>query len=161
MKTKMIGLLLMGVATTALAMSPADLDNRIRTLTERFEAFQQEPSKSIPAETLRRAQGIILLDRTKAGFLFAYQGGGGVAMVKDSKLGTWSPVGFLSANQASLGFQIGGEQTFYVILLMTTNSTRMLVDPTVEFGGEAPRHRRERHQRSPDADAFGCVGARL
>ena len=44
-----------------------------------------------PAETLRKAQGIILLDRTKAGFLFAYQGGGGVAMVKDAKQGQMEP----------------------------------------------------------------------
>src|SRR5580658_227417 len=107
MKTKFIGFLLLGLATTALAIEPAELDNRIRALTDRFETFQHMAGKSIPADILRKAQGIILLDRTKAGFLFAYQGGTGVAMVKDPALDTWGSAAFLTANQASLGFQVG------------------------------------------------------
>ncbi len=137
MKTKIIGFVLLGLASVALAIEPQELDNRIRALTDKFDAFQRQPDKCIPAETLRKAQGIILLDRTKAGFLFAYQGGGGVAMVRDAKEHKWSPVAFLDANEASLGFQVGGEQHFYIVLLMTTNATRMLIDQKFEFGGEA------------------------
>jgi lipid-binding SYLF domain-containing protein len=43
----------------------------------------------------------------------------------------------VSANEASLGFQIGGEQNFLVILLMNTNVTRLLTEPNFDFGGEA------------------------
>ena len=137
MKTIMLGLISLGLATTALAIEPTELDARIRTLTSKFDAMQHKPDRSIPADTLAKAKGIILMDRTKAGFIFAYQGGGGVAMVKDSQTGKWSPAAFVNANEASLGFQIGGEQNFFVILLMTTNSTRLLTDPSFEFGGEA------------------------
>jgi SH3 domain-containing YSC84-like protein 1 len=137
MKTKLIGLLLLGFATAAMAIEPSELDNRIRMLTGKFEAFQQQPGKSIPADVLRHAQGIILLDRTKAGFLFAYQGGAGVAMVKDPKLDKWSPVAFLDANEASLGFQVGGEQHFCIVLLMTTNAAKRLTDQKIDFSGEA------------------------
>jgi lipid-binding SYLF domain-containing protein len=128
--------MLLCVATTAFALDPAQLDNRVRSLTERFEEFQHS-GKAIPANILSQAQGIVLLDRTKAGFLFAYQGGGGIATVKDPATGKWSPVAFLDANQASLGFQIGGEQTFYAILLMTTNAAQMLTNPSIDLGGEA------------------------
>ncbi len=137
MKTIILGFILLSFAQASLAIEQSELDNRVRTLTEKFEAFQHRPDKGVPPETLRKAQGIILLDRTKAGFLFAYQGGGGVAMVKDAMQDKWSPVAFLNANEASLGFQVGGEQNFYVILLMNTNATRLLVDPKFEFGGEA------------------------
>ncbi len=137
MKTKIFVLGLLGLATVALAISPTELDDRIRKLTEKFDEFQHRVDKRIPAETLRRAQGIMLLDRTKAGFLFAYQGGGGVAMVKDPSRDRWSPVAFVDANSASLGLQIGGEQNFYIVLFMTTNSTRMLTDKKFELGGEA------------------------
>ena len=99
--------------------------------------FNTSRTECIPAETLRQAQGIILLDRTKAGFLFAYQGGGGVALVKDATLHKWSPVAFLDANEASLGFQVGGEQHFCIVLLMTTNAARLLLEQKFEFGGEA------------------------
>ena len=127
----------MGFAATALAIDKAELDNRIRTLTAKFEAMQQKPDKSIPAETLHKAKGIVLLDRTKAGFVFAYQGGSGVAMVKNASSEKWSPAAFLSANEASLGFQVGGQQSFIVILFMNTNSTRWLTEPNLQFGGEA------------------------
>jgi lipid-binding SYLF domain-containing protein len=137
MKTTMLVCTVLAFASAALAIGPAELDNRIGTLTAKFEAFQQQPGRGIPAETLRAAQGIILLDRTKAGFLFAYQGGGGVALVRDAQTREWSPVAFLGASEASLGFQIGGEQDFYVILLMTTNATSALANPNIEFGGEA------------------------
>jgi lipid-binding SYLF domain-containing protein len=120
-----------------MAIEPSELDHRIRTLTDKFEAFQHQPGKSITAETLIQAQGIILLDTTKGGLVFGYQGGNGVAMVKDAKLGQWSAAAIVKANQASFGAQIGEEQNFYIILLMTTNSTWRLIDPKIEFGAGA------------------------
>ncbi len=136
MKT-ILGLAVFWCVVAACAADKADLDSRIRKLTGKFESLQQLPDKRVPAELLRNAQGVVLLDRTKAGFLFAYQGGAGVALVKDTNTQRWSPVAFVVANEASLGFQIGGEQNFYVILLMTTNATRFLTDPNFQFGGEA------------------------
>jgi SH3 domain-containing YSC84-like protein 1 len=137
MKTLIFGLMVAGFALSSLAVDKAELDNRIRSLTAKFEAMQAKPDKAVPADILEKARGVILLDRTRAGFIFAYQGGGGVALVKYPKTDKWSSVAFLSATEASLGFQIGGEQSFFVILLMNTNSTRMLIDPNFEFGGEA------------------------
>lgn len=136
MKAMIVGMMLFALAGPALADNKADLDNRVRKLTAKFEAMQGKPDKAIPAENLRKAQGIILLDRTKAGFIFAYQGGSGVTLVRDAK-GKWSPAAFLTANEASLGFQIGGQQSFIVILLMNTNATRLLTDAEIEVGGEA------------------------
>ena len=132
-----LSLLSLGLVLSAAAADKPALDNRIRKLTAKFEAMQGNPEKRIPAETLRKAQGIVLLDRTKAGFIFAFQGGGGLAMVKDAKSARWSPAAFLTATEASLGFQIGGQQSFIVILLMNTNATRFLTDGDIDFGGEA------------------------
>src|SRR5437879_12618216 len=97
MKTIMLGLIMLGFAASALAIDKAELDNRIRTLTDKLEALQQKPDKRIPADNLRKARGIILLDRTKAGFIFAFQGGGGVALVKDPTTDKWGPAAFLTA----------------------------------------------------------------
>jgi lipid-binding SYLF domain-containing protein len=137
MKKAIFGLLLMSLVSSALAVSPVDLDRRIHRLTGMLEEMQQKPDKRIPPDLLRRAHGIILLDRTKAGFLFAYQGGVGVAMTKDPRTHQWSAPAFISANDASIGFQIGGEQGFFVILIMNSNATRLLTDPTFQVGGEA------------------------
>jgi lipid-binding SYLF domain-containing protein len=137
MKTLLVGLTLAGLAYSAAAVDKWELDDRIKKLAAKFEEMQQKPDKRIPPETLRKAHGIILFDRTKAGFIFAYQGGSGVTMVKDSKTGKWSPAAFLTATEASLGFQIGAQQSFIVMLLMNTNATKALTESTIEFGGEA------------------------
>jgi len=130
-----------GLAVILMAGAPASargngLDNRIEKLTARFEVMQQKPDKRIPADQLRKAQGIILLDRTRVGFGFAFEGGTGVALMRDAN-GNWSPPAFLNSGEASLGPQFGGEQNFYVILLMTTNETRELAGSVVDFGGVA------------------------
>ncbi len=133
-------IMLLGVLALALSASGVDkaaLDRKIEKLTAKFEAMQQKPDKRIPPDVLKKAQGIILLDRTKAGFIVAYQGGGGVALVKDKRSGKWGPPAFFRANEGSIGFQVGGQQSFIVILMMTADGTRLLTDPSFEFGGEA------------------------
>ncbi len=129
--------MLFGVVASGFGAETTELDERIRKLTAKFEAMQDKPDKKIPAADLRKAQGIILLDRTKAGFIFAFEGGGGLAMVRDPKSQKWSAPAFLNANEASLGFQVGGQQSFIVILLMNTNATRVLTHGDIELGGEA------------------------
>jgi len=137
MKKAICGLLLLSFVGSMFAVQPWDLDRRIYRLTAKFEEMQQKPDKRIPPDVLRNAQGIILLDRTKAGFLFAYQGGSGIAMTKDPNTRQWSSPAFISANDASLGFQIGGEQGFFVILVMNSGATRIFTDPSFQVGGEA------------------------
>jgi lipid-binding SYLF domain-containing protein len=137
MKSVISAILLLGVVASAMAVDKVELDYRIRRLESKFEIMQSKPDKRIPAENLRAAQGIVLLDRSKGGFLFAYQGGSGIAIVRDPGSGRWGAPAFYSANEASLGFQIGGEQSFVVILLMNTNTISMLTDGNFKFGGEA------------------------
>lgn len=136
MKIILLSLVLLGFVGPALAADRAELDDHVRALTAKFEVLQADPNKRVPADTLRKAQGIILLDTTKAGFMFAFQSGAGVTMVRD-RWGNWSPVAFLNKNEASFGFQAGGQQSFFVILLMNTNTTRGLLKPAMDFGGEA------------------------
>lgn len=137
MKRAISGLLLLSFVGSALAVQPHELDRRIYRLTAKFEEMQEKPDKRVPPELLRKAQGIILLDRTKAGFLFAFQGGVGVAMNRDPNTHQWSAPAFISANDASIGFQVGGEQGFFVILVMNSGATRLFTDPTFQIGSEA------------------------
>lgn len=134
---KILVLLLMGVSCAAVALDKPQLEQQAQRLLVKFQSLQDKPGKRVPADVLAKAKGVILLDRTKAGFVFAYQGGGGIAIAKDKK-GNWGPISFMQASEASLGFQIGGQKSFLVILLMTDESVRSLVaDSDFEFGGEA------------------------
>ena len=130
-------LLLLGLALPGLAADRDNLDRQIRTFTDKFEAMQAKPGKAIPPGVLRKAQGIILLDGTRAGFLFAYQHAGGVALVKDSRTGEWGPASFLGANEVSNGLQIGGVRSLTVIVITNADAGWALVCPVTKFGGEA------------------------
>lgn len=133
----MSALMVLALVGPAAAIDKLDLDARVRKITARFEELQQKPDKRVPADMLRKAQGIILLDRTKAGFIFAYQGGSGVALVRDKKSGKWGPAAFLSANEGSFGALVGGQKSFLVILFMTQEAANLITTPSNDFGGEA------------------------
>jgi lipid-binding SYLF domain-containing protein len=136
MKTSLIvAILLLGLAGSALAIDKEHLDGRIKRMMDKLTALQEKPDKAIPADTFKKAKGIIIMERTRAGVVFAYMSGKGVAMVRN-KSGKWGPGAFVAGSEASLGAQIGGESSLYVIFLMTTNSIRMVRDSNFEFGGE-------------------------
>lgn len=137
MKTLTLGLMIMGIAGSALALDTGQLDTRIQNLTGLFEAMQDKADVAVPAEVLHDAKGIVLIDVTKAGLGFAYQHGVGVALVKDPVTDKWSAPGFIEANTASVGPQAGGEQAFVVVVLTTTNSAQALTQPNFAPGGEA------------------------
>ncbi len=126
-----------GLAFSLQAASTAELDTQIRERTASFVALQLDPEKRIPPEVLRKAEGLVLLQRVKAGFIFAYEGGGGVAIVKDKKTGKWSPVGLLKAGTASFGLQAGGQKSFVVLVLMNATGTRLLIDSSTKIGADA------------------------
>jgi SH3 domain-containing YSC84-like protein 1 len=136
MKRIALSLMLLALVPSAFALDKAELDRRIVTLTSLLMEMQQKPDKSIPADALARAKGIILLRRAKGGLVFGYQHGEGVAMVRDDG-GAWSSPAFMSDNEGSFGFQVGGETSFFVVLLMNTNSLNLLTDGRVQFAGEA------------------------
>ncbi|MBI3879623.1 MAG: lipid-binding SYLF domain-containing protein [Verrucomicrobia bacterium] len=137
MKTTLIGLILMGFVASTLAVEKAELDIRIRSLTAQFDQMQRKPDKCIPAEYLRKAQGIVLLERGKGGLVLGYQGGGGVALVRDGEGAKWGPAAFVRTSEGSFGAQIGGEHSFVVVLLMNKEVNAQLTQPKFEFAGQA------------------------
>jgi SH3 domain-containing YSC84-like protein 1 len=134
MKTLSLCVLLGFLALPVMAVDRAGLDARISKLLVKFELMQDKPNRRIPPEILRNAQGIILLNHSKVGLVFGYQGGGGVAMARNPHTGEWSAPAFFSASESSFGFQIGGQHTFTVILLMNTNSMHLLTEPRFDWG---------------------------
>ena len=100
-----------------------------------FDSLQANTDACIPAEKLKKATGVIVMDRTKGGLVFGYEQGFGVAMVKNK--GEWSPFSFMNSHEGSFGAQIGGKSTYCVILLMNEAARDRLIASKVDFGGEA------------------------
>src|SRR5512137_1428122 len=110
MRTIALMTLLVAIATSTFAASKTELDDRVRKLMAQFDSLQANTEARIPAEKLKKATGVIVMDRTKGGFIFGYEQGFGVAMVKNK--GQWSPFSFMNSHEGSFGAQIGGKSTF-------------------------------------------------
>lgn len=96
----------------------------------------QTPDKAIPKEILEKAKAIIVFPGVvKAAFIVGGQGGKGVA-IRKTKDG-WSAPAFLNIGGGSFGFQIGGQKTDYVLIVMNENGLKGLLEDKFEFGGEA------------------------
>jgi|HubBroStandDraft_5_1064220.scaffolds.fasta_scaffold486166_1 lipid-binding SYLF domain-containing protein len=136
MKTILLGILVMGLACSAQAADKAQLNDRIHSFTAKFTAMEQNPATRVPANELARAQGIILLDRTRGAFFLGFHSGNGVALARDQD-GHWSPAGFVSSVGVSLGPQIGGTKDFFVVLLTSPAAVETLRQPVMDFGAQA------------------------
>ncbi len=136
MKRTFTSILFLGSALTALVAGEAQqLEEKAQKILAKFDSMQNT-DKRVPADILKKAQGIVLLDRTKGAFIVGYEGGGGIAMARDAK-DKWGPISFMSAGEGSLGFQIGGQQSFMVIVILTKDAASRLSGSVFDFGGEA------------------------
>jgi lipid-binding SYLF domain-containing protein len=136
MKTVLLGILAMGLASSAFAVDKSELEQRMQTITEKFNAMQQNSATAVPASELAAAKGIVLLDRTGGALIVGVNAGYGVALMKD-KLGHWSQPSFVSTGGASLGPQIGGNKDFFVVLAMTPDAADTLKQSSMDFGAQA------------------------
>ena len=69
----------------------------------------------------------------KAAFGIGGRGGRGVVVCRTAN--GWSAPAYLNIGGASFGFQIGAESTDYVMLFMTPESARSLLESNVKLGG--------------------------
>ena len=91
---------------------------------------------AIPADYLRKAKGIIVINQFQGSFLLGIKDGYGVAMVRRAN-GKWSVPAFLKAGELSIGLQVGGRAINAVYLLMDDDTARLLFKNRMNLGAEA------------------------
>lgn len=91
--------------------------------------------KSIPRDLLDKAKAIVVFPGAiKGAFIIGGQGGKGVAIRRIGK--GWSAPAFLNMAGGSIGLQIGGSKTDYVLLVMNDKGLKNLLADKFEVGGE-------------------------
>lgn len=138
---RLIALLLVGIlglagATARAADSRVDLIQEVQNCETILREFQADPATAIPADILRQARGILILDQFKAGFIFGFKGGGGVALVKHSD-GQWSIPVLVKAPEASIGLQAGANSIQTVYVFMDDRTPRLLFNQHFHIGVDA------------------------
>ena len=121
----------------AVGTSGADVKDEIEQVTKASEVFRQimsAPDKAIPQRILDDADCVAVFPQViKAAFGIGGRGGRGVAVCRTAK--GWSAPAFLNIGGGSFGAQIGVESTDYVMLFMTPEGARSLIETNVKLGG--------------------------
>src|SRR5215203_3547375 len=130
--------LVLGMAATGNAQSGAkDIHDEIEQTTKAATIFREimsAPDKAIPRRILDDADCIAVFPQViKAAFVVGGGGGRGVVVCRTAS--GWSAPAFLNVGGASFGLQIGAESTDYVMLFMTPESARSLLESNVKLGG--------------------------
>lgn len=104
--------------------------------TKALNELMKIPAKSIPESLLKKAKAIAVFPGVvKAAFVIGGQGGKGLI---SRRIGSgWSAPAMFKLGGGSFGFQIGGSSTDVVLLFMTDDGLKSLLEDRFEIGGEA------------------------
>lgn len=99
---------------------------------------QQMPDEGIPDELLNKCSAIAIIpSAVSAGFVIGGQYGQGILMVRNEKGGKWSPPAIFNIVGGSFGFQIGGEATDLILLIMNRRSVDGILQGKFKLGVDA------------------------
>jgi lipid-binding SYLF domain-containing protein len=99
--------------------------------------IQQMPDQSVPEDLMENAAAIAVFPNTiSAGLGIGGKYGQGIIMVR-KKRGKWSPPAIFTIAGGSIGFQIGGQASDIVLLIMTERSVEAILKGKFKLGADA------------------------
>jgi lipid-binding SYLF domain-containing protein len=123
-------------ASAANEFTRADAVVRLDSAEAILQDMQGNVKTAIPADILRRAKGLVIVNQFQAGFVLAIKDGYAVALARRPN-GKWSVPAFLKAGEISFGLQAGGKAINAVYVLMDDSTTRLLFKNRFNLGAEA------------------------
>ena len=120
------------------AYAQKDENNRIRNSGKVMVEILNVPD-DIPAELLEKAECVIVLPSVmKAAFIVGGSYGRGVMSCRSGPNfnGPWSAPAMMALEGASVGFQIGGQATDFVLLVMNKRGADSILTSKVKLGGD-------------------------
>ncbi len=136
---KRVFLLMVVAALVGLpAFAQKDENNRIRNAGKVMVEILNVPD-DIPADLLDKADCVIVLPSVmKAAFIVGGSYGRGVMTCRSGPNfnGRWSAPAMMALEGASFGFQIGGQATDFVLLVMNKRGADSILTSQVKLGGD-------------------------
>jgi lipid-binding SYLF domain-containing protein len=127
---------LAGTLSAATGLDRATVISHLDSCEAILQDIQGNIKTAIPADILRRAKGIVIVNQFQAGFIFGIKDGYAVALVRRPN-GKWSVPAFLKAGELSFGLQAGAKSITAVYVLMDDATARLLFKARMNFGAEA------------------------
>ncbi|MCH8181565.1 MAG: lipid-binding SYLF domain-containing protein [Proteobacteria bacterium] len=126
-----IGLVLSPGAVAGQAEDAQRLVDKARITVD---AFRDDPNMAALRALAKDAKALFIVPQLiKGGFIFAGEGGTGVLLTRE---GGWSAPAFYTMAAGSIGFQIGGQTSEVVLVLMTDRALDAVLQNKVKLGAD-------------------------
>ena len=141
MKTKLLLLLListLGLSAVAEAKATKEGDRLNESYTTMKEILAIPDD--IPQDLIKKASCVVVFPSVKkAAFIIGGSYGRGVITCRSGKdlNGGWSAPAMMALEGLSVGFQIGGQATDFVLLVMNDAGAKSIMDSKVKLGADA------------------------
>ena len=125
--------------TTALLAGDKREEARARACGEVLQEILDIPD-NIPPDLLNKAECVIIVPATKKfaiGVGGSYGRGAMSCRTAPHFTGAWSAPALYALEGANIGFQLGGEETDFVLLVMNPQGVRSLLKSKVQLGADA------------------------
>ena len=132
----LVALVGLGVASTAMAETREDVQNRLDNATLVLHQIMSAPDRGIPEEVLEHAQCIAIVPHMiKAGLVFGGENGKGIATCRTAN--GWSAPAFFAITGGSWGLQIGVEGVDLVMIFQGDRGMQRLENAKFQLGADA------------------------
>lgn len=135
--------LLTGAAAAAsflvpsLARAASEQQEIIEKARLTAESMLADPNHPTLRQYLPRARGVMVFPSLlKGGFVIGAEGGTGVLLAR-GKDGAWSYPAFYTVGAASVGLQVGFQDSQVIFLIMTERGLRAIMHTEVKLGADA------------------------
>ena len=119
-----------------LALAQQVETDRVAEAARVLDEVLSAPDKGVPEAIIEKAQAVVVIPSTvKGALLVGGQRGKGVMSAKSAS--GWSAPAFVTLTGGSLGFQIGGQATDIVLVVVNERGVTNLTQNTFKIGGDA------------------------
>lgn len=130
-------MLIAAVALTPLLAKETDSAKRLDAAATVFSEVMDAPDKGIPEDLLDHAYCIVIVpDLKTAAFFFGAKYGKGYLSCRNKEEHGWSAPATVRIEGGSVGFQIGGESTDLIMLVMNRRGADRLLESKFTLGAE-------------------------
>jgi len=138
MRNLIVAVLCLGLSAPALAAGGGREAERLEKAAEVIDEIMGTPEKGIPRNLLNKAVcvGVIPSEKKVAvGIGGSY--GRGVLVCRQGGTGAWAAPSMFTVGGANFGFQLGGQATDFVLIVMNAKGAQKLLQSRAELGADA------------------------
>jgi lipid-binding SYLF domain-containing protein len=121
----------------SMGLTVTDLEQRILDSDMVLKNVLTMPDVGIPKDLLQRCRGLAIFPGVlRFGVVVGVSFGSGIVLRKDEKTGQWSVPAFFRIRVASLGLQAGAQSTDLILLIMSEEGIRGLLEEKFTLGAD-------------------------